>query len=87
MTEYHDFDFTAQPEIQALSKKTIGALLSEYPFIEEFFTENRLTELTDLKIGSVLFPTIYGNCLKASAKKERSIKLLSAAHFLSTSFR
>ena len=29
----------------ALSKKTIETLLAEYPFIEDFFTENRLTEL------------------------------------------
>ena len=29
----------------ALSKKTLGTLLAEYPFIEDFFTENRLTEL------------------------------------------
>lgn len=72
MTEYHDFDFTAQPEIQALSKKTIGALLSEYPFIEEFFTENRLTELTDSENRQRTFPH-YLRELSEGLCEERAI--------------
>ena len=35
---------TAEKRIE-LSKKTIETLLAEYPFIEDFFAENRLTEL------------------------------------------
>lgn len=45
-----DFEMhgTAEKEIE-LSKKTIAELLSEYPFIEDFFAENRLTELRILE--------------------------------------
>ena len=39
--EIHD---TAEKRME-LSKKTIETLLAEYPFIEDFFAENRLTEL------------------------------------------
>ena len=37
--------YNAAKESTNLSTKTIAALLSDYPFIEDFFAENRLTEL------------------------------------------
>ncbi|QSH93272.1 ABC transporter ATP-binding protein [Treponema medium] len=43
-----DTDFEPNGAVEKkreLSKKTIATLLTEYPFIEDFFAENRLTEL------------------------------------------
>ena len=46
MTADTDFEIHGTAEKRTeLSKKTIETLLAEYPFIEDFFAENRLTEL------------------------------------------
>ena len=70
---------TAEKRME-LSKKTIETLLAEYPFIEDFFAENRLTELHILNNTQRTFP-------KSSVKIMHSIKKLYPTRSLNTSFK
>lgn len=70
-----------------LSKKTIETLLAEYPFIEDFFAENRLTELHILDNTQRTFDFFYKAFPKRNAKIMHSIEKIYLMHSLNTSFK
>ena len=57
----------ADEESRALSEKTIAALLAEYPFVEDFFVQNRLNELGIFEHKNLTFADFL-----ASISEERS---------------
>ena len=90
MTAYTDTGLVthhAAGEAANLSKETIETLLAEYSFIEDFFAENRLTELhisDNTQLTLTHFCKVFP---KSNAKNMPSIGRPYRTHSLNTLFK